>query len=100
MVCGANQPIRESRLGDTRNLQAADGEFAIVADVVGSMGMARAFHYLMAEGPAASAAAVFDAVRTTMEEAVAAVVSRRGGFRPGMVAETLAFALDRIGFAE
>ncbi|HSG46192.1 MAG TPA: Glu/Leu/Phe/Val dehydrogenase dimerization domain-containing protein [Longimicrobiales bacterium] len=100
LVCGANQPIRESRLGDTRNLQAADGDFSIVADVVGSMGMARAFHHLMADGPAARPEEVFDAVRTTMEDSVAQVVARRGGFQPGLVAETLAFALDRVGFPE
>jgi len=98
LVCGANQPVRESRLGDTTNLQAADGSFAIVADVVGSMGMARAFHHLMADGPATCPEEIFDAVRGTMEDAVEEVTARRGGFLPGMVAETLALALDRIGF--
>ncbi len=98
MVCGANQPIRETRLGDTTNIREADDQFAIVADVVGSMGMARAFHYLMADGPAQSATEVFDAVRTTMEDAVASLLQRNGGPGPGLLAQTLAMALDRIGF--
>lgn len=98
MVCGANQPIRESRLGDTTNIRAADAEFAIVADVVGSMGMARAFHHLMADGPASSPQEIFGAVRETMEESVGAVVDRKGGVGPGLLAEALALGLDRIGF--
>ncbi|MDT8340130.1 MAG: Glu/Leu/Phe/Val dehydrogenase dimerization domain-containing protein [Longimicrobiales bacterium] len=98
LVCGANQPVRESCLGDTRNLQAADGDFAIVPDVVGSLGMARAFHHLMAGGPARQADDIFDVVRTTVEDAVGSLTALRGGFRPGMVATTLSHALDRIGF--
>lgn len=98
LVCGANQPVREERLGDTRNLRATDQDFAVVADVVGSMGMARAFHHLMAGGSASSPDRIFHAVRDTMEEAVTAVTERNGGFRPGLIAHTLALALDRIGF--
>lgn len=98
MVSGANQPIRESRLGDTTNIRSADGQFGIVADVIGSMGMARAFHYLMADGPAENADEIFRAVRLTMEEAVATVVERNGGTGPGLLSQALGFALDRIGF--
>lgn len=100
LVSGANQPIRESVLGDTRNLESADAEFSIVADVVGSMGMARAFHHLMADGPASAPKEVFTAVRETMEEAVASVALRNGGFRPGMAGQALGLALDRIGFPD
>lgn len=98
LVSGANQPIQESRLGETGNLQAADGEFSIVADVVGSMGMARAFHHLMADGPASGPEEIFAAVRDTVEDSVESVVSRNGGFRPGMAGQALALAMDRIGF--
>ena len=100
IVSGANQPVRESRLGDTGNLEAADGEFRMVADVVGSMGMARAFHYLMAEGPARSAEEVFDAVRFTMEEAVSLIVQRHGPGERGLVATALNLALDRADFPD
>lgn len=99
-VSGANQPVREARLGDTRNIQGADAEFSIVADVIGSMGMARAFHFLMAEGPVGCPQEVFEAVGHTMEDAVSDVIDRHGGLKPGLLAETLAFALDRIGFPE
>lgn len=98
LVSGANQPIQESVLGDTRNLQSADLDFAIVPDVVGSMGMARAFHHLMADGPACGAEEVFAAVRETVEDSVSAVATRNGGFRPGMAGQALGLAMDRIGF--
>ena len=48
IVCGANQPIHEVRLGDTETAEAADAEFEIMPEVVASLGMARAFYNLMA----------------------------------------------------
>lgn len=98
VVSGANQPFHETRLGDTTNLQAADGTFGVVADVVGSMGMARAFHFLMARGPVKEPEEVFQAVRETMEDTVEEVAARNGSTGPGLMAETLGLALDRIGF--
>jgi glutamate dehydrogenase/leucine dehydrogenase len=100
IVSGANQPVQETCLGETGNLEAADGDFRMVADVVGSMGMARAFHHLMADGPAGSAEEIFEAVRFTMEEAVSDIVHRHGPGERGLVATALNLALDRIGFPE
>lgn len=98
LVCGANQPIRESTLGDTANLRRADEDFAVVADVVASMGMARAFHFLMAEGPVACPEDVFGVVNQTMTGTVSSLLVRNGGCRPGLLGTTLEDALDRIGF--
>jgi glutamate dehydrogenase/leucine dehydrogenase len=98
IVCGANQPFREIELGRTDTVESADREFAVVADAVGSMGMARAFHFLMAEGPIDRPRAVFDAIEETMTSAVREVLRGTDGCRPGMLGTTLRVALDRIGF--
>lgn len=47
IVCAANHPFREERVGDTRVQEMADREFRIVADAVGGLGMARTFACLM-----------------------------------------------------
>ncbi len=98
VVCGANHPFVEAALGDTTNQRAADARFAIVADVVGSLGMARAFGYLMAEASAPRAEDIFAAVRDTMDETVDLLRVRHGGVGPGLLAEALSLGLDRIGF--
>lgn len=98
VVCGANHPFVETGLGDTTNQRAADARFAIVADVVGSLGMARAFGYLMAEASSPRAEDVFAAVRDTMDETVDLLRVRHGGMGPGLLAEALSLGLDRIGF--
>ncbi|HSM05984.1 MAG TPA: Glu/Leu/Phe/Val dehydrogenase dimerization domain-containing protein [Longimicrobiales bacterium] len=98
IVCGANHPLREAALGDTTNQQDADTRFAILADVVGSMGMARAFHHLMVGGPTPRAEEVFEAVRDTMDETIDQLLVRHAGLGPGLLAQTLAVGLDRIDF--
>jgi glutamate dehydrogenase (NAD(P)+) len=85
IVCGANQPFREVRRGDTETIQAADGEFEVLPEVVASLGMARAFYHLMANPDARGVEEIFGAVATAADEAVAlsrAVHRERGGCRP------------------
>lgn len=98
IVCGANQPIREASLGCTENLREADRRFAVIGDAVGSMGMARAFHFLMAQGPIREPREVFEAVDLTMTETVAAILEKAGGVDVGLLQTILGEALDRIGF--
>lgn len=98
IVCGANHPFRESQLGDTATEEWADTHFTVVPDVVGSMGMARAFAHLMAGGAAASPADLFDAVGHLMDDTLAQVVERAGGRGPGLLAAAVDLALDRTGF--
>lgn len=98
IVCGANQPFRESRLGDTRTQEAADRQFEIVPDVVGSMGMARAFHYLMSGGPRSCPEDIFEAVGATVDQAVDEVRAHNGGEGCGMLGAAVDMALDRTGF--
>jgi glutamate dehydrogenase/leucine dehydrogenase len=98
IVCGANHPFRESFLGDTTTAEWADRHFTIVPDVVGSMGMARAFAHLMTGGAARRPSDVFDAVAAVMDETLSEVVTRAGAAGPGLLAAALDLALDRTGF--
>lgn len=98
IVCGANHPFRESFLGDTATEEWADGRFSIVPDVVGSMGMARAFAHLMAGGPSRHPDDIFAAVGTVMDDTLRQVVRRAGGTGPGLLAAAVDLALDRTGF--
>jgi glutamate dehydrogenase (NAD(P)+) len=100
IVCGANQPFRESTLGDTLTQESADARFTVLPDVIGSMGMARAFEHLMQGRPHNRPEEVFEAVGTAVDEAVDEVVAHGGGERTGLMAATLDLALDRIGSAE
>lgn len=95
MVCGANQPIREVRLGDTENAQAADGEFEIMPEVVASLGMARAFYNLMAGAAPQSPDEVFADVGRAMDDAVDAVMERAHEARTGLMATALEIGLER-----
>ena len=95
IVCGANQPFRESALGATSTQEWADQRFIVLPDVVGSMGMARAFEHLMEGGAHATPADVFEAVGAHVDQAVDTVVTHAGGAAPGLLAATLDVALDR-----
>lgn len=102
LVCGANQPFREDRPGDTRVQERADRTFRVLPDVVGSMGMARAFHHLMnahpEEAPEKSSPdfeGVFEAVGEAMDAAVDRVLDRAGGPEGELMAAAIAIALDR-----
>ncbi len=95
IVCGANQPFRESSLGDTSTQEAADARFTVLPDVVGSMGMARAFEHLMEGGAHRRPADVFEAVGEAVDEAVDTVRAHAGSTGPGLMAAALDVALDR-----
>ncbi len=105
IVCGANQPFREARLGDTRLQERADRTFRVLPDVVGSMGMARAFHHLMVnarpeEGGGQVADSPEEILRTvgdSVRDAVDRVVDRAGGADGELMGAAIAIALDRSG---
>ena len=103
IVCGANQPFAEARLGDTRVQRAADERFTVVPDVVGSLGMARAFQHFMTpapetresgDGDPVDPAGVFDAVRRTARDAVTEVREAAGG-PTGLLEAAVGIALER-----
>ncbi|MDP2957142.1 MAG: Glu/Leu/Phe/Val dehydrogenase dimerization domain-containing protein [Longimicrobiales bacterium] len=95
IVCGANQPFGEVRLGETLTAQAADAEFEVMPEIVASLGAARAFDHLMTHPGEIQAADVFRAVRTTMDEAVDAVMERVGRKPSGVMASAIASASRR-----
>lgn len=96
MVCGANQPFREVRLGETHTAQAADSAFQVIPEIVASLGAARAFHHLMTHPGGATPEAVFEAVGTRVDEAVDAVMERAGPRPHGLMAAAIALALERM----
>ncbi len=83
IVCGANQPFAEASLGDTRTQEWVDGRFTVLADVVGSMGMARALDHLMKGGAHRTPGDVFDAVRSGVDTAVEAVIAHHAALSNG-----------------
>jgi glutamate dehydrogenase/leucine dehydrogenase len=95
MVCGANQPIHEVRLGDTENIQAADAEFEVLPEIVASLGMARAFYSLMASAGPETADEIFADVAQAVDEGVDAVIERTGEARSGLMAASLEIGLER-----
>ncbi len=95
IVCGANQPFREVRLGDTETIQAADGEFELLPEVVSSLGMARAFYHLMANPEARGVDEIFGAVATAADDAVDAIIGLVGAQTSGLAAAALEIALER-----
>ncbi len=95
IVCGANQPIREVRLGDTETEEAADAEFEVLPEVVASLGMARAFYNLMAGPEPQTTAQIFEDVGRAMDDAVDAVMDRTGEARSGVTAAAIEIAMER-----
>lgn len=98
IVSGANQPFRELRLGDTRTQEQADAEFRVLADIVASLGMARAFDHLMEGGAADGPGAIFGAVEKRLERVVDAVLARSRSPGRGCLAAAIDLALDTTGF--
>jgi len=94
IICGANQPFRESRLGETETFEAADHAFDVVPDCVASLGMARAFYHFMSAEPGEETRCVFDTVSETMSGAVGEMVSRQSRERGGLVESAISIALD------
>lgn len=98
VVCGANQPFRELRLGDTRTQERADGEFRVLADIVASLGMARAFDHLMEGGGCGDPAPIFDEVEARITNVVDAVLDASPDVDRGLLATAVDLALDETGF--
>jgi glutamate dehydrogenase (NAD(P)+) len=97
IACGANQPFREIKIGSTRVAQHADRRFSVLADFLSNCGMARTFSYLMDRDARPVADAIFDAVDTTITEALDEVLARADNRSTALLAATLGLALDRIG---
>ncbi len=95
-MCGANQPFAEVRLGETLTAQAADSQFEVMPEVVASQGMARTFYHLMTHTDDQTADQIFEAVGTSMDEGVDAVMDRVGNDSFGLMAAALAIAMDRV----
>lgn len=100
IVCGANQPFHEVRLGETHTAHAADLQFEVVPEVVASQGMARTFFHLMTHTDGQSAEQIFSAIGDAMDAAVDEVMERVGSERFGLMARTLEIAMDRAAAAE
>lgn len=96
IVCGANQPFRETRLGETDTFEAADAAFDVIPDSVASLGMARAFQHFMATAAGGTPIPVFDAVKDTMVDSVTEIVERRGCEHGRLVESTIGIVLERI----
>lgn len=96
IVCGANQPFRETALGDTRIQRLADERFTIIPDVIANCGRARAFSFLMQEQPLVEPDSIFRAVDDTISSALAAVWSANHGRAEGLLAATLDHALNEL----
>lgn len=97
IVCGANQPFHEVRMGRTDTARAADEEFDVMPEVVASLGMARAFHHLMCHPEGQSAPQIFDAVSLAVDEAMDAVMERVEGPAGGVMGAALGLGLERRG---
>ena len=95
IVCGANQPFHEVRLGDTETIQAADGEYEVIPEVVASLGMARVYYHLMASPDASSVEEIFGAVASAVDDAVDAVIGRVGAETSGLAAAAFDIAMER-----
>jgi glutamate dehydrogenase/leucine dehydrogenase len=95
IVCGANQPFHEVRLGETLTGQAADATFEVLPEIVASLGAARSFNYLMTRTETCTADDIFEAVGTSMDQAVDAVVDRVGRTPSGLMAAAVEIALER-----
>lgn len=97
VVCGANQPFQEVRLGETVTAQAADDTFEIIPEVIASMGTAHTFYHLMTHTGAHTADDLFRTVGERVEEGVDAVMDRVGVTCRGLMAAALDIALERGG---
>jgi glutamate dehydrogenase (NAD(P)+) len=97
IVCGANQPFREGKVGSTRVARHADRRFAVLADVLANCGMARTFSYLMEPDAQTGAEPIFRAVEATIRATLDEVLDRAADAEHGLLSATLGLALDRIG---
>lgn len=95
IVCGANQPFHEVRLGETLTARAADAQFDVMPEIVASLGAARAFHHLMTHPEGSPSEEVFRVVAEGMDDAVDAVMERVGRQPSGLMAAAIGIALER-----
>jgi glutamate dehydrogenase/leucine dehydrogenase len=96
IACGANQPFREAKIDSTRVAQLADRRFAVLADIVANLGMARTFSYLMESNAETRADAIFQVVERTIFDSLDEVMDRVAGSSRHLLAATIGLALDRI----
>ena len=97
IICGANQPIRETCLSETATQEYADANFLIVPDMVGSLGMARSFYHLMDRAADHSVAGTFRAVSQAIAEFIQAILECQSGGDTGLLTATLQVADARRG---
>jgi glutamate dehydrogenase/leucine dehydrogenase len=95
MVCGANQPFQEVRLGETVTAQAADQSFDVVPEIIASLGTAHTFYHLMTKTGVHSADEIFEAVGRSVDGGVDAVMERVGSTAGGLMATAVEIALER-----
>ncbi|MDP2482877.1 MAG: Glu/Leu/Phe/Val dehydrogenase dimerization domain-containing protein [Candidatus Palauibacterales bacterium] len=95
LVAGANHPFAASAPGDTTVEQAADGRFAVVADIIASCGTAHAFACQSRTDLPLQPGVVFQSIEATVAEAVDEAVERAGAADRGLLAAALGMALER-----
>ncbi len=95
IVAGANQPFAAAALGDTALQQEADHRFAVIADIIASCGTAHAFACQSCSDIPLHPHAVFESIRTTVDEGVDEAVRKAGGAARGLLAAVLELAMDR-----
>jgi glutamate dehydrogenase/leucine dehydrogenase len=95
IVAGANHPFAASAPGDTSVEQDADDRFAVVADIIASCGTAHAFACQSRSDFPLQPRIVFESIESTVAGAVDEAVQRAGSARHGLLAATLAMALER-----
>lgn len=95
IACGANQPFRESSLGNTRVQRQFDRRFTVIPDVIGNCGMARAFSYLMTDGFSGTGP-LFEAVDRTITRSLYDVLERNGGRPTGLLGAAFDHAMERV----
>ena len=95
IVAGANHPFAASAPGDTSVEQEADRRFAVVADIIASCGTAHAFACQSRSDFPLQPRIVFESIESTVAAAVDEAVRRAGSAERGLLAATLAMALER-----
>ena len=96
IVCGSNVPFAAVSPEDTALQAEADTRFAIVADFIANLGAAHAFAFQMQRDDPASVSEFFDAVASTVEEALDEARRRAGSSESRLLAAALDLALERI----
>jgi hypothetical protein len=97
IVCGSNHPFASLSPSDTTLQRDADTRFAVVADFIANLGAAYAFGFQMQRSEPAPYPEFFQAVGSTVEDAVEEAVARAGSADRGLLAAALDLGLERIG---